>query len=386
MTGTGAEAPAARPAGQVGGLSLAALAWGWRDRILADARFQRVTARLPLVGGVARREAARLFDICAGFIYAQTLSACVSLDLFEFLAGRRVSLTEIAARCDLPERGAEALLEAACALRLLSVGRDGRYGLGMLGAALRGNPGISAMVRHHAALYADLRDPVAVLREGGAGLGAIWPYARAGAADGAGAGAGDSGPYTALMAASQPMIADAVLACVSFGGFEHLLDVGGGSGRFVEAVGRAWPGLRLSLLDLPEVAAAAEARLAASGMGARVRCLGGNFRAGSLPRGADLISFIRVLHDHDDSVVADLLARARAALPDHGAVLVAEPMADEPRAAAYFSVYLRAMGSGRPRRARRLAAMLRAAGFGRVRQLRGPMPLLTRVIVADCKS
>ncbi len=349
-----------------------------RDRLLADARFQRISARLPLIGGVARREAAALFDLCAGFIYAQTLSACVSLDLFEFLAGRRASVAEIAAQCDLPARGAEALLEAASALRLLSVGRDGRYGLGMLGAALRGNPGISAMVRHHAALYADLADPVRVLRAGGAELAALWPYANG--------REGDTGPYTALMAASQPMIADAVLACCRFDRFACLMDVGGGSGRFVEAVGRAWPRLDLRLFDLPAVAEQARARLESVGMGGRVCCLAGDFTRDALPEGADLISFVRVLHDHEDDVVAGLLRRARAALPAHGAVLVAEPMADAPRAAAYFSLYLRAMGSGRPRRARRLTAMLRAAGFGRVRVLRSPMALLTRVLLADCKS
>ena len=43
-----------------------------------------------------------------------------------------------------------------------------------------GNPGLAAMVEHHAILYADLRDPVALLRgegRGGTGLARYWPYA-----------------------------------------------------------------------------------------------------------------------------------------------------------------------------------------------------------------
>ena len=36
--------------------------------------------------------------------------------------------------------------------------------LGPLGAAMVGNPGVAAMVEHHALLYADLADPVALLR------------------------------------------------------------------------------------------------------------------------------------------------------------------------------------------------------------------------------
>ena len=55
----------------------------------------------------------------------------------------------------------------------------GRYGLGPLGAPLVGNPAVAAMVEHHAVLYADLRDPVALLRgEGDApALSRYWAYA-----------------------------------------------------------------------------------------------------------------------------------------------------------------------------------------------------------------
>ena len=57
-------------------------------------------------------------------------------------------------------------------------GRDG-YGLGALGAAVAGNAAVSAMVEHHPLLYADLADPVALLRREGRGeaLSRYWPYA-----------------------------------------------------------------------------------------------------------------------------------------------------------------------------------------------------------------
>ena len=42
-----------------------------------------------------------------------------------------------------------------------------------------GNPGVVAMIEHHAMLYGDLKDPIALLRgDVGAGqLAAYWPYA-----------------------------------------------------------------------------------------------------------------------------------------------------------------------------------------------------------------
>ena len=47
---------------------------------------------------------------------------------------------------------------------MLEPTRDGRFALADLGAALIGNPAIAAFVEHHALLYDDLRDPVALLK------------------------------------------------------------------------------------------------------------------------------------------------------------------------------------------------------------------------------
>jgi demethylspheroidene O-methyltransferase len=125
--------------------------------------------------------------------------------------------------------------------------------------------------------------------------------------------------------------------------------------------------------------------LAARGLG-HVTAHGGSFRDDPLPAGADLISLVRILHDHDDGVVTALLAAIHAALPPGGTLLVAEPMAGTPGAQAmgdaYFGLYLWAMGSGRPRTAEAYVAMLRAAGFSQVREVATGLPMVTRLLVA----
>jgi demethylspheroidene O-methyltransferase len=112
----------------------------------------------------------------------------------------------------------------------------------------------------------------------------------------------------------------------------------------------------------------------------------GDFDRDPLPAGADLITLVRVLHDHDDERVDRLLAAAYAALPSGGTLLVAEPMAGtrgaERMGDAYFGVYLWAMGSGRPRTAEDLTGRLRRAGFRRPSERRTRVPLQTRVWVA----
>lgn len=347
-----------------------------RNRLIADPRFQRIAARLPGTRAIARAHAGRLFDLVAGFTYSQILLAFVQLGLADWLAGGPQPAAALASRAKLSEDAADRLLRAAAALGLTERLADGRYALGLAGAALRGNPGIAAMVAHHPMLYADLADPVALLRNGrGQGeLGRFWSYA--GAAPG-----GDATAYSALMTASQALVGSHVVGAYRFARHHRMLDIGGGEGRFLETVAASAPRLALGLFDLPPVAARATARL-----GNSIDVHPGDFAADPLPPGHDLITLIRVLHDHGDAVAQALLVKIRGALPPNGRLLIAEPMAETRGAEAagdgYFGLYLWAMGSGRPRSAAEIRIMLARAGYASVREIATPIPLTARILVA----
>ena len=362
-------------------MSLADRVWALHDRLLASRGFQRWAAGFPLTRGVASRRSRALFDLCAGFVYAQVLYACVQLDLFNALAPGPQSSEAVAGLVGLPLAGAERLLLAAASLRLVAR-RGERWGLGVLGAAMLGNPAVAAMVQHHALLYSDLSDPVSLLRGRPPGaLASFWPYAA-----GEPTLASEVDGYSALMGQSQALIATDVLEAAPLGQTRCLLDVGGGDGSCLLAAAQHAPQLRLMLFDLPPVAERASAQFAAAGLDGRATAVGGSFRHDPLPLGADAISFVRVLHDHDDTVAAQLLRAAHAALPPGGQVLLAEPMAGTPGAEpvghGYFGFYLLAMGSGRPRTRAELTAMLSCAGFGRVRERPTRRPMLIRLLTA----
>ncbi len=361
--------------------------FAWRDRLLTSHRFQRLAVSFPLTRPIARRRARTLFDLCAGFVYSQTLLACVRLRLFEILAEGPATSRSLANRLKLSEESAECLLRAACSLGLVARRARGRYGLGELGAALLGNPGLGRMIEHHALLYNDLRDPVALLRgeRPGTALGDFWPYA---GRDDRGAFADDEvADYSGLMAATQPMIAAEVLDSYDVSRHRLLMDVGGGEGVFLEQAAKRAPELQLRLFDLPAVAERARQRFEGLRLNARADVVGGDFVRDSIPLGADLITLVRIVHDHDDATALALLKAVRAALVPEGTLLIAEPMAGTPGAEAmadaYFGFYLLAMGKGRARRAEEHVDMLQRAGFARIRLLSTSMPLLVRVIRAQ---
>ena len=359
----------------------------WRDATVARPEFRAWATRFPLTRPIARRRSRALFDLCAGFVYAQVLHACVELRLFDILADGPRDLTDLAAAFRMAPDRAARLLGAAVSLHLVAR-RGDRFALGPLGAAMVGNAAVTEMVRHHAMLYADLADPVRLLREGAGAatrLAGYWPYA-------AEARPEDLGPervgaYTALMAASQPMVAAEVLDAFDVRSCRCLLDVGGGGGGFLAAaLGRA-PALRGMVFDLPAVAGLAEARFARLGLAGQATCVPGDMHRDALPTGADLISLVRVAHDHDDSRVLALFRAIHRALPQGGTFLLAEPMAGMPGSErigeAYFAFYLLALGSGQARTPDRLAAMLTEAGFTRVKPLRTANPLIASVLVAN---
>ena len=380
------DRPAQPPVHASAKLSLHDRLLGWRDSILSNPAFQRFAGTFVLTRPIARRRASALFDLCAGFVYSQILLACVRLKLFEELAGGPLNVAELSSQLSLPVDMTVLLLDAAVSLQLAQRRSAGRYGLGSLGAALLGNPGVLSMIEHHAMLYSDLKDPVALLR-GAAGpgqLAAYWAYA--GNDKPANLSREAIAPYTALMAASQPMIAQQVLSAYSFSKHRCLLDIGGGDGSFIAEIAAQAPKLRCVMFDLPAVADQASERFRAAGLSSRAVAIGGSFVTDRLPDGADVISLVRVIHDRDDTDAMNLLRAVRRSLPGNGTLLIAEPISGvrgaEPIGDAYFAFYLLAMGSGRPRTFERLSEMLLEAGFVDIAFRPTVMPMLASVITA----
>jgi demethylspheroidene O-methyltransferase len=357
----------------------------WINRLVSRPGFQSWASRFPLTRGQARRDGAVLFDVVQGFVQSQVLMALVELDLLRRLRGGPLSAEALGRATDVPAARMQVLLQAAAALGMLKRTRSGDFGLARKGAALLGVPGLEAMIRHHRAFYRDLEDPVTLLRgPARTELSDFWPYVFGAKGD---VDAEVAATYSDLMAQSQRLVAEDTLRAVRLTGVKRLLDVGGGTGAFLEAAGRACPDLQMELFDLPQVAPGAQARFAAAGMSDRVTLHAGSFREDALPRGADAISLVRVLYDHSDDTVRALLASVFEALPKGGRLIVSEPMGGGARPDAagdvYFAFYTMAMQTGRARSADEIKALCAEAGFANIRSPRPARAYVTRTLTAQ---
>jgi demethylspheroidene O-methyltransferase len=356
---------------------------GWRNRVLANERFQKYAARLPIVGGIARRRARGLFDLLAGFTYSQIVLAVVESGMLEFLAAKPRDLAAIAVATDLSPSATERLIHAARALDLVQEVAPGWWMLGQQGAVLQANRGVQAMVRHHRLLYADLADPLGLLKRDRAdptALSTFWTYAHERDEEDASAL-----PYSELMADSQAMVSSEACAAYDFGQHESVLDIGGGFGTFASRLATSYPQLRLGVLDLPEVVAEAGARLESTGLADRIALHPGSFFADEIPAGYDCHTLVRIVHDHDDDQVSRIFAASRRALGPGGKLVVIEPMSairGAESVGAHFELYLWAMGTGRPRSEKEIGALCVKAGFSRWRRVPTGQPIVASVIVA----
>lgn len=360
----------------------------WLDRCLTSERFYRWSVNNPFTRWVTRRRSRQVFDLMAGFVYSQILLACVRLKIFQRVQHQPQTLRALAQHTEVSDAALQRLLDSAVALKLLALRGDQRYGLGPLGAPVAAFPGIASMIEHHATLYQDLTDPVGLLRDvlTTPQMNGYWPYVSKPDTPHPLSAPGESfSRYSDLMSASQPFVVDEILAAYSFEDHRCVLDVGGGQGTFLSRLAAHAPHLKLHLFDLPPVARLAELNFAQQGLVDRAQASGGSFLGDALPSGADLVTLIRVAHDHPDQDVVTLLSAIYRALPPGGTLLLAEPMAHEshqpPQGDAYFHFYLLAMGSGRLRTPHELSTLMKQAGFCLIEPVPTQIPLHTQILV-----
>ena len=367
-------------------------AWQARlERWYAHPGLYRWSLSNPITRWLTRRRTRQLFDLMAGFVHSQVLLGCVRLDLFRALHQAPARLDDLARSTGLAPAVLQRLLLSAVALGLLEHRSQGRFGLGPLGVPLAQHEGIGQMIEHNHLLYQDMQDPLQFLNNAwSGGMADYWPYAHEKPAPVMAASEADKFTrYSRLMAASQGFVVQEILSSYFFDEHRCVLDVGAGQGRFVSELAAHAPHLKFKMFDLPPVLELARDSMQNQGLSERVALHPGSFLDDPLPEGADLITLVRVAHDHPDAVVRQILQKAHAALPMGGVLLLAEPMAQpegeagQPSASvdAYFHFYLLAMGAGRLRTPQELQTLMQEAGFTHVEQVPNAMPIHARILL-----
>jgi hypothetical protein len=122
-------------------------------------------------------------------------------------------------------------------------------------------------------------------------------------------------------------------------GFQTFADIGTAQGDLAVQIALANPQLRGVGFDLPEVGPVFDDYAASLGLETRLAFQGGSFFTDDLPE-ADVLLFGHILHDWDLETKRMLLAKAHAALPPGGAVVVYDAIIDDDRRENAFGLLM----------------------------------------------
>jgi ubiquinone/menaquinone biosynthesis C-methylase UbiE len=134
-----------------------------------------------------------------------------------------------------------------------------------------------------------------------------------------------------------------LLSTIDLTGCERLLDVGGGA-EAVNAIALAkrWPHLRITLLDLPPVAAVARNRVEESGFNGRIEVMGMDCFKSEFPSGFDAVFYAHFLGIFSAEKQFDLVAKGARAVKDGGRLLVVGAVQNDGEVNAWHAAWLSA--------------------------------------------
>lgn len=145
--------------------------------------------------------------------------------------------------------------------------------------------------------------------------------------------------FVDAMAAVQAGAFQALAESFDFSPYTTVCDVGGASGALSIQLARHYGHLRCITLDLPAVEPVARRRIQAAGLEQRVEARSLDFWREPIP-GADVITMGNILHDWGLRDKKRLIAGARAALAEGGALIVIENLIDDERRENLFGLLM----------------------------------------------
>ncbi|XP_070538579.1 acetylserotonin O-methyltransferase-like [Ptychodera flava] len=166
------------------------------------------------------------------------------------------------------------------------------------------------------------------------------------------------------------MAAKAVARAFDLSEFGTVCDFGGGSGALANELSLVYPGMSVTVLDLPPVVNASKHFLPKDTAERKVRFLAGDFFVDDLPK-ADLYVFSLIFHNWSDTKIQQLLGKLHKVMKPGDAVLVAEHLFNDektgPPEAAMRCMMMLAGTEGRERSAKEYSRILEASGFGNIK-------------------
>ena len=312
------------------------------------------------------RTTEEILRLAGQFMESRVLLAAAELDIFTMLARSPLSASEVAMRSKMTGRGTTILLNALVAMGLLEKeGEKFRCPPALTPVLTKDTPdSILPMILHMATLWGRWSDLTEIVRNGADSLKPVTSMT-----------GHDQEAFIGAMHVVGARLAREIVTAVEPGHAERLLDVGGGSGTYVQAFLEACQNMSATIFDLSQVIEMARRRLGYAGLLDRVRLVPGSFYEDELPMGHDLVLLSAIIHMNSHDQNLELYRKIWRALEPGGRLVIRDhvmnPDHTQPTGGTLFAVnMLVATKGGDCYSLEEITGALSKAGFVKIRSLR----------------
>lgn len=282
---------------------------------------------------MAPRTVDAVLGLARDFMRSRVLLSAAELDLFTMLSERHLAAEQVAADIGAEARGTAILLNALAGMGLLEKTGDSFHCPPDVEALLSAHSPTSVlpMVLHAAMLWNRWSDLTPVVQRG-------WQAARAPAPP----VPRQQEHFINAMHVIGRSLAASVIASLDLGDIQRLLDVGGATGTYTQALLEAYPTMQATLFDLAPVVEMARRRLEQSGLLARVSLVAGDFYSDELPPHHDAALLSAIIHQNSPEQNVDLYRKIHRALTPGGILIIRDHIMNadgtQPVSGALFAV------------------------------------------------
>jgi N,N-dimethyltransferase/O-methyltransferase len=271
----------------------------------------------------------KLTSLATGYWQSAALIGAVELSLFDHLDRPR-SADELAAKCGVVPALLVSLTDALVSMELLDKTGD-TYAIAPGAVAVLSRSSPTCMVdalRYNADLYRQWGKLAEVVRTGEAAV----PQAKQ-----LGMDESMTRRFVYGMESKARAFVPAIAPMIDLGDAKTLLDVGSGPGTLSRALAERSPGLKVTLLDLPDVLNVAREICTRSAAHDRLTFHPANYRTDALPQPFDAVVYAGALHQETPASAERLVQRFFECLRPGGHVYIVDLMLDDSRTAPAFS-------------------------------------------------
>lgn len=258
-----------------------------------------------------------VFELAVAYWRSCALFSALELSVFDVLAEGPLTLATLAARVGVPERSLKMLADALVALGLLVRDGDGLANGGLARTYLRSDApeSLRETVLFNARSYAAWGKLTDAIRRGAP---VVSPTAVLGDDPKA------TRNFVLAMHARAQGVARCLVDLLDLSGRRRLLDLGGGSAAYAALLAAKYPGLDVTVVDLPGVLAVAEELLRDAPGRERIHLRPGDISKDGFGDSYDAALVSGVLHRTEGEGTAALLRKVADALAPGGLLAISD--------------------------------------------------------------